>query len=278
MTKDTTLLLNSGNIMPVFGLGTWQLTKDTAETIAYAISLGHPLIDTSSDYGTQPGIGNGLRKSGVPRDKVYIVTKVEETDDAYQRTKANLEELDIDYVDLTLIHRPPPQGAGETLWKDLIRAREEGLTKDIGVSNYSIDLIDKLIANSGDIPAVNQIEWSPFGHSDEMLKYCNAKRIVIQAYSPLTRTKRLDDKTLKELAEKYGVTSAQILLRWNLQMGTVPIPKANQKRHLDENINVFDFELESKDMEKLSNLNEEYSSLGSLPYVEPPHLASNIFR
>jgi 2,5-diketo-D-gluconate reductase A len=267
MDKDATIALHTGNSMPVMGLGTWQLTIDTAGTVAYALELGYPLIDTSSDYGTQPGIGEGIKKSKLVRESIYVVTKVEETDDAYARTKANLEELDLAYVDLMLIHRPPPTGAGEALWEGLIQAKEDGLTRDIGVSNYPIPLIQRLIAVSDEVPVVNQIEWSPFGHSEEMLQYCQENDIVIQAYSPLTRGTRLNDPTLNRVAARYDKTPAQILIRWNLQLGTVPIPKANQKKHLEENIEVFDFAINAEDMKLLTSLNEAYSSLGSLPYI-----------
>ena len=267
MNKQSTIPLHTGNRMPILGLGTWQLTNDTVDTVAYALELGYRLIDTSSDYGTQPGIGEAMKNSTIDRESIYVVTKVEETDNAYERTKANLEEMDLEYTDLMLIHRPPPTGAGEQLWGGLIRAKKEGLTRDIGVSNYSAELIQKLIEASGEVPTVNQIEWSPFGHSENMMKYCAEKNIVIQAYSPLTRTKRLDDITLNQLASKYNKTPAQILIRWNLQLGTVPLPKANQKNHLKEDINVFDFEIRDNDMALLRDLNEEYSSLGSLPYV-----------
>lgn len=267
MDKETTLRLHTGNMIPLFGLGTWQLTIATADTIAYALELGYPMIDTSSDYGTQPGIGEGIKLSRLNRNSLYIVTKVEETDDAYERTKSNLAELGLDYVDLMLIHRPPPQGAGEDLWEGLIRAKEEGLVKDIGVSNYPTKLIDMLIAATGETPVVNQIEWSPFGFSNEMKRYCTEKNIIIQAYSPLTRTTRLDDQNLVRIADKYDQTPAQILIRWNLEQGTIPIPKANQKEHLEENIDALDFELLPEDSSFLNSLNETYSSLGTLPYI-----------
>lgn len=250
--------------MPVFGLGTWQLTIDTAGTVGSAFELGYRLIDTSSDYETQPGIGEAIKN--IDRKNIYVTTKVEETDDAYERTKSNLDELGLDFIDLMVIHRPPPVGAGEDLWEGLIMAKEEGLIKDIGVSNYSTELIDKLIASSGEVPTVNQIEWSPFGYSHEMLKYCQDKKIIIQAYSPLTRTKRLDDERLVQIAQSYQRTPAQTLIRWNLQLGTVPIPKANQSQHLEENIKVFDFEITTEDMDLLNDLNEKYSCLGILPY------------
>jgi len=259
--------LYTGNSIPVTGLGTWLLTDRTVETVSRALELGYRLIDTSSDYGSQPGIGAALKQSDIPREDIYISTKVEETDDAYLRSKSNLMELGLDFVDLLLIHRPPFRGAGEELWRSLIRARDEGLARDIGVSNYSSWLIDRLIDATGVVPVVNQIEWSPFGHSDEMSQYCSGRNIVIQAYSPLTRTRRLTDEALTRIASGYGKTPAQILLRWNIQQGYVPIPKANQIRHLEENIDVFDFEIAPDDLESLNGLNESYSSLGTLPYI-----------
>ena len=258
--------LRTGNEMPVLGLGTWQLKKDTAGTIARALELGYPMIDTSGDYGTQPGIAKGLQREGVDRDGIYVVTKVEETDDAYEAAKRNVRQLGLEYADLILIHRPPDDGVGVELWRGLMRARDEGLTRDIGVSNYSVQQITELVQKTGVIPAVNQIEWSPFGHSDEMLEFCRDNDIVIQAYSPLTRTQRLDDETLVQIAEHYGRTAAQVLIRWNLQRGTVPIPKANREQHLEENLGVFDFELTNEDCERLNALNERYSALGELPY------------
>jgi 2,5-diketo-D-gluconate reductase A len=259
--------LRTGRLMPCMGLGTWQLTHDTAGTVAAALELGYRLIDTSGDYGTQAGIGEAIRGRGVARDKVYLVTKVEETDNAYEATRSNLAELQLDYADLMLIHRPPRQGAGEDLWRGLMRARKEGLVRDIGVSNYSAELIDALIEATGETPAVNQVEWSPFGFSDRMLDHAGRNGIVLQAYSPLTRGKRLNEGGLTRIAGRYGKSSAQLLIRWNLQRGTVPLPKANRQRHLKENIDVFDFEIGADDMARLSELNEEYSSLGTLPYV-----------
>lgn len=268
MNKDSTVSLHTGNKMPVMGLGSWKLMDETADTVAYAIEKGYRLIDTSSDYGSQPGVGDGIIKSGVNRDELFITTKVEEMDDAYERTLSNLEELKLDYINLILIHRPPPTGAGEKLWEGLIRAKNEELVRDIGVSNYSAELIDRLIEVSEETPTVNQIEWSPFGYSDDHKAYCDEKNILIQAYSPLTRITRLDEPALQQIANKYQKSPAQILIRWNLQFGTIPIPKANNKDHIEENIDVFDFEISDEDMNTLFDFNEEYSSLGSLPYIK----------
>ncbi len=268
MDAASTVVLRTGNRMPVMGLGTWQLSRDTAGTIVAALQLGYRLIDTSGDYGTQPGIGEGLKRSGVDREQIYLQTKVEDTDeDAYEALQYNLEELGQDYVDLVLIHRPPRSGAGVELWGQLIQAKVDGLTRDIGVSNYSVDQIQELINATGEVPAVNQIEWSPFGHSEDMLAFCKQEGIIIQAYSPLTRTERLGDPTITDLAKMYGKTPAQILLRWCLQLGTVPIPKANKEEHLRENLGIFDFELDPDDMATLNGLNEKYSTFDTLPYV-----------
>lgn len=266
MTPSSTITLRSGNSIPVLGLGTWKL-DDAAETTVAALEIGYPMIDTSSDYGTQPGIGEGLRRSGADRKDFYLVTKVEETDDAFDRTRQNLEEPQLRHVDMMLIHRPPEDGVGVDLWQGLIRARDAGLTRDIGVSNYSAAQIQELIDATGEVPAVNQIEWSPYGHSDEMLDFARRHQIVIQAYSPLTRSERLDGDVIDEIAERHDKSPAQVILRWNLQRGTVPLPKANSPEHLKENLDIFDFELSDDEMQAISGLNEHYSALGELPYV-----------
>ncbi|WP_119303699.1 aldo/keto reductase family protein [Dongia deserti] len=267
MNPQSSVTLHTGNPMPVMGLGTWELTKNTAETVQAAFGLGYRMIDTSADYGTQPGIAEAIKRSGMDRSSVYLVAKIEETDDPYEATREYLDELQSEYADLMLIHRPPPKSAGEQLWRGLMRAKQDGLARDIGVSNYSAEQIETLIDASGEVPAVNQIEWSPFGHSEAMLKYCKERGIVIQAYSPLTRTTRLADDVLAGVASTYEKTPAQVLIRWNLERGAVPLPKANQRSHLEEDIDVFDFDMSSKDVALLTDLNERYSALGSLPYA-----------
>lgn len=255
--------------MPALGLGTWQLTRDTAATVEEALHLGYRLIDTAADYHTQPGIGEAIRRSRVDRDDVFVVTKVEEDEDAYEGTVRDLRELGLDHADLMLIHRPPPGGPGRRLWQGLLRAREDGLTREVGVSNYSAEQIEQLVEETGELPVVNQIEWTPFGWSQRMLDYCRDRDVVVQAYSPLTRAKRLDDSTLTEIADEYGKTAAQALLRWNLQLGVAPIPKANRRDHLEENLHVFDFEISDAHMARLSDLNEPWSSLGPAPMYLP---------
>ena len=267
MKSDASVRLHTGRAMPVLGLGTWLLKDDTAGSVEEALHLGYRMIDTSGDYGTQPGVGEALRRTDVPRDEIYLVTKVEEDEDAYEATRRNLDELGQEYADLMLIHRPPPSGVGVELWQGLIRARDEGLARDIGVSNYSIEQMEELIGATGETPAVNQIEWSPFGWSTEMLDWSSRHGVVIQGYSPLTRTQRLGDERLASVAERHGRTPAQVLLRWNLQLGAVPLPKANRREHQSENLEIFDFELTDADMDALNRLNERASSLGTLPYA-----------
>lgn len=269
MDINSKITLRTGRKMPMLGLGTWQMSHETAATVTKALMLGYPMIDTSGDYGTQPSVGAGIKNSGIARDKIFVITKVEENEDAYESTRKNLIELQLDYIDLVLIHRPPEDGIGVKLWEGLMSAKQDGMTKDIGVSNYSTDQMAKLIKETNEVPVVNQIEWSPFGHSQEMLEYCRENDIVIQAYSPLTRAERLNDPQLKEISERYDKSPAQILTRWNLQMGTVPIVKANRIDHLEEDMDVFDFEIDNDDMAALNSMNEHYSALGSTPqYIE----------
>lgn len=267
MDKSTRLPLRTGRQMPVMGLGTWLLTDRTAATVEAALEAGYRMIDTAVDYGSQPGIGDAIRNSRLPRDEIYLVTKIEEDDDPLGGIERDLNEMGLEYADLTLIHRPPRVGPGEALWRGLIEAQERGLVRDIGVSNYSADMVDALADSTGTMPVVNQIEWTPFGHDLALFEHHDERDIVIQAYSPLTRGELLKDDTLAEVAKAYGKTPAQILIRWNLQHGTVPLPKANQADHFRENLAVFDFELSDEHMERLDRLDRNYSALGGLPYI-----------
>lgn len=265
--QDFKVRLLSGHEMPVIGLGTWQLRHHTAETVLQALEAGYRMIDTSGDYHTQRGIGDAIRAYGAPRESLFVVTKIEDTDDAYEATKRNLAELKLDYADLVLIHRPPERGVGEVLWQELRRAKRDRLTRDIGVSNYSIEQIEELVYRTGELPVVNQIEWTPFGHSPRMLDFCHDNGIVIQAWGPLTRGNRFNDDKLASMAARYGRTPAQLLIRWNLQLGVVPLPKSNLVQHLRDNLRVFDFEISPQDMARLRALNEHYSALDRLQYI-----------
>ncbi|SDO71384.1 2,5-diketo-D-gluconate reductase A [Lutimaribacter pacificus] len=263
MDPQSTIRLRTGHDMPRLGLGTWQLTDGTAGAIEEALRIGYRMFDTAVDYGSQAGLGMGLQRSGIERGDIYIVTKIEEDDTPLDAVRRDLDELGLDYANLTLIHRPPENGAGEALWEGLIRAREDGLVRDIGVSNYSSDMLDTLAAATGETPVVNQIEWSPFGHSDVLQDHHRARNIVLMGYSPLTRGERLDDPQLHDIAAQHQRTPAQIILRWNLQRGIVPLPKANQTSHIEENFALYDFSLSDDDMQRIDRMNEMWSALGS---------------
>jgi 2,5-diketo-D-gluconate reductase A len=253
--------------MPVLGLGTWMLTSHTRDLVVNALRLGYRMIDTSGDYHTQAGIGAALADLAPPRDEVYLTSKVETDQDTYEATCKNLAELSLDYLDLVLIHEAPDKGVGEDLWRGLIRARDEGKARDIGVCSYKIAQLQELMDRTGEVPAVHQVEWSPFGHSLDMLNFCAAHGIQLQAYSPLTRGKRLDDPRLAQIASKYDKTPAQLILRWDLQHGVVPIPKAGRADHQQENLDIFDFDIEAIDMSTLDGMNEQFSALEKLEYL-----------
>ena len=265
MEEDGWQLLRTDRRIPLIGFGTWQL-EQAKLAILYALHAGFRMIDTSADYGTQTDVGEAIETSGIDRNDIYVITKVEEYGDSYEAIKSNLKELNLSYANLVLIHRPPADGVGIDLWRGLIQAYREGLTKDIGVSNYPTSFIDGLVEATHEVPSVNQIEWSPFGHSEDMLRYCHRHRILIQAYSPLTRIKKLNDANLINMAEKYGVTTAQLILRFDIQLGVCPIVKANKPLHIEEDIDVFGFEISDEDMEELWDYDERFSALDELAY------------
>lgn len=252
--------------MPVMGLGTWQLTGDAAAAaVTFALKQGYRMFDTAGEYGNQPQIGQAIRDSGVRRQDIFVITSVEEDEDTYDAAQKDLAELGLDYADLILLHHPPTQGAGTHLWEGLIRAWEEGRARDIGVSNYSIEQIHEIAFATQKMPVVNQVEWSPFGYSQETFDYCKQHNIVIQASCPLTRTKRLNEPILADIATKYNKTPAQLLIRWDIQHGVVPLPKATSQEHIQENRDVFDFTITADDMAVLDSLNEHYSALTVVP-------------
>jgi diketogulonate reductase-like aldo/keto reductase len=267
LSVESSRRLRNGREMPVLGLGTWMLTSHTRDLVANALRLGYRMIDTSGDYHTQPGIATALHELAPPRDEIFVTSKVETNEDAYQSTCQQLDELGLDFLDLVLIHEAPEKGAGEDLWRGLMRARDDGKTRDIGVCSYKIAQLQQLADATGEMPAVHQIEWSPFGHSLDMLNFCNAHEIQVQAYSPLTRGQRLHDERLVSLAAKYGKTPAQLILRWNLQHGVVPLPKASRADHQLQNLEIFDFDIEAVDMSALDGLNERFSALEKLEYL-----------
>jgi diketogulonate reductase-like aldo/keto reductase len=254
--------LNNGIDMPIFGLGTWPLKgKGAYQAVLWALDIGYRLIDTASFYGNEKDIGDALHHSEVAREDLFITTKVWNSEQGYNSTleafNRSLKRLNLDYIDLYLIHWPISNLRNET-WKALEKIYESERVRAIGVSNYTIKHLEQLLELSPSIPTVNQIEFSPFLYQKQLMEYCQSKRIVVEAYSPLTRGRRFNNNIIKNLVQKYNKTPAQILIRWGLQHDIIEIPKSGNKEHLLENSEVFDFNLEEQDMKRLDTLDEDY--------------------
>jgi diketogulonate reductase-like aldo/keto reductase len=257
--QDGTALSN-GVVMPWFGLGVYKVQEgdEVERAVSTAIEAGYISIDTAAFYQNEEGVGRAVRASGVPRDKLFITTKVWNTDQGYESTLKAFEEsrkkLQLDYVDLYLVHWPVP-GKYKDTWRALEKLYEDGLVRAIGVSNFQIHHLEDLAASANVRPMVNQVEYHPLLTQKPLLKYCRENGIQLEAWSPLMRG-NLDLPLLKELAQKYGKTPAQIVLRWDLQHEVVTIPKSVTPERIRENANVFDFELSAEDMERIDGLNQ----------------------
>ncbi|MGA1793982.1 MAG: aldo/keto reductase [Thermoplasmatota archaeon] len=258
---QSTVALNNGVKMPVFGLGTFRagIGRQTREAVKFALDNGYRLVDTATIYGNERDVGQGVRESILDRSQVFITTKLWNSDHGYEKTKKaflqSLKMLDVDYIDLYLMHWPVGGYRLES-WKAMEEMYKEGLARSIGVSNFTIKHIDELLEGSDIVPAVNQVEFTPFLNQKELLAYCNGKGIQVESYSPLTKGQRLNEPVLVKIANARGKTPAQVLLRWSLQTGLVTIPKSTKPERMIENMQVFDFDLSSEDMEVLNGLDE----------------------
>jgi diketogulonate reductase-like aldo/keto reductase len=262
LSLNATVELSNGVKMPIFGLGTWMLAgKSAYDSVKWALDMGYRLVDTATIYGNERNVGQAIKDSNTPRDEIFVTTKVWDTDQGYESTltafETSLKKLDVSYIDLYLIHWPVT-GLRNDTWRALEKILEDGETRAIGVSNFTIRHLKELLENSSSIPTVNQVEFSPFLFQKDLLDYCKNKNIVVEAYCPLTRARKMNDPRIKAIGRKYGKSPAQVLIRWGLQHGLVEIPKSGDKNHLQENINIFDFELSEEDIEKLDNLNENF--------------------
>jgi diketogulonate reductase-like aldo/keto reductase len=254
--------LNNGVSMPWLGLGVWQgRPKDGPEVekaILTALESGYRLIDTAAGYENEVGVGRAVRASGLPREDVFVTTKIRNGDQGYASTlKAFAEsqrKLDLDYVDLLLIHWPVTGQYKET-WRAFEKLYQEGYVKAIGVSNFQIRHLKDLMNEFAILPAVNQIEYHPLLTQMEVHSFCTQHGIQVEAWSPLMQG-NLRQPLLSSLARKYGKSAAQVTLRWDLQNEVVTIPKSIQAHRILENANVFDFELTADEMQDLSALNE----------------------
>ncbi|OBR67350.1 glyoxal reductase [Paenibacillus oryzae] len=262
MTKALTesTVLSNGVKMPWLGLGVFKVTEEglAEKTVKAAIDAGYRHIDTAAAYGNEEGVGAGVKNSGVPRDELFITTKVWNADQGYETSLAafekSLSKLDMDYVDLLLIHWPV-KGKYKETWRALEDIYKSGKARAVGVSNFQIHHLQDLAEGSGLVPMVNQVEYHPLLSQVELLAYCRANGIQLTAWSPLMQG-HLDIPLLAEIGNKYGKTPAQVVLRWDLQNGVITIPKSVTPSRIAENADIFDFELSREDMEKLSSLNQ----------------------
>lgn len=264
MPETPVRTLDDGHEIPAVGLGTWPLDDDAAEqAVAGALGLGYRLIDTALNYGNETGTGRGIARGGVPREDVFVTTKVPGRHHGYEKTLASFEEsrrnLGLAYVDLYLIHWPLPRvGLYVDTWRALIRLREEGLVRSIGVSNFTAEHLARLEDETGVLPAVNQIEMHPRLPQEELRAVHAAKGIVTESWSPLGRGRDLlADPDVVAVAGAHGVTPGQAVLRWHTQLGSVPIPKSADPGRQRENLDLFGFELTPDELSRISAGSQE---------------------
>lgn len=268
MTTVPSHTLNDGHLLPAIGLGTYQLRgADGVRAVASAIEAGYRLIDTAVNYDNETEVGEGIRTSGVDRDELVVTTKIPGRDhgaDAAMRSvEESLERLGLDHLDLVLIHWPLPQRDRyvET-WRGLVHARERGLTRSIGVSNFTPAHLGRLVDEVGVTPAVNQVELHPRFAQEELRAVHEQMGIQTESWSPLgQRQPPFDKPVIAAAARAHGVTPAQVVLRWHVQLGSVPIPKSSTPERQAANLDVFGFELTDDEMAAISTLDDPHGRL-----------------
>jgi diketogulonate reductase-like aldo/keto reductase len=252
----TTVTLSGGVEMPLVGLGTWQLSGAAGyNAVRRALDVGYRHLDTATMYLNEAVVGRAVRDSGVPREDIFVTTKLPpaRVGQARKTLDESLHDLGTDYVDLWLIHWPPRDGASPGTWQELIAARDARLARAIGVSNYSTAQIDELIAATGEAPAVNQIRWGPTLYDPRRLADSRERAVVVEGYSPF-KTTNLRHQVLTEIAEAHGVTTAQVVLRWHLEHETVVIPKSARPERIAKNFDVFSFALKPDEVARINAL------------------------
>jgi 2,5-diketo-D-gluconate reductase A len=261
-SSTPSVALNDENTMPVIGLGVAELSDDETErAVSAALEIGYRLIDTAAVYGNESAVGRAIAASGIPRAELFVTTKLANADQGFttaqEACQASLDRLSLDYVDLYLIHWPAAQlGKYVDSFGGLIQARAQGLTRSIGVCNFTDEHLSTVIDLSFVVPAVNQIELHPLLNQAE-LRAANAKHnIVTEAYSPLAVGRLLENPTVTAIATDYDRTPAQLLIRWSLQLGNVVIPRSAKPERIASNFDVFDFELAAEHMDALNGLND----------------------
>jgi 2,5-diketo-D-gluconate reductase A len=261
-TATSTIALNNGVAMPAIGLGTYPLDdREVAQTVVRATGVGYRLIDTAAKYGNETGVGDGVRACGIPRENLFVTTKLDGGNQGRDRAipglDASLRRLRLDYVDLLLIHWPLPwQDLYVDTWRTFEKILATGKTRAIGVSNFKPAHLERLAAGSDLVPAVNQIELNPGVGRVGAREYDAAHGIVTQAWSPLGRGELLSDRVITEIAGRHGRTPAQVIVRWHVQHGVSAVPKSTNEARLAANIGVFDFALSETDMLAIDRLDQ----------------------
>ncbi|MET8893716.1 aldo/keto reductase [Streptomyces albogriseolus] len=260
MTSIPQHTLDNGTTIPALGLGTWPMDDAEAErAVTSALHAGYRLIDTAANYRNETGVGRAVAGAGVPREEIVVTTKLPGRHHGYEETLASFEEsrarLGLEYVDLYLIHWPLPRvDKYVDSWKAMIRLREDGLVRSIGVSNFTPAHIERLEKETGVLPSVNQVEMHPFFPQEELRAYHADKGVLTESWSPLGRgSQLLDDLAVAAVADAHGVTPAQAVLRWHVQLGAVPVPKSSDPERQRANLDVFGFELDDAQMRTLSD-------------------------
>ncbi|WP_336923475.1 aldo/keto reductase [Aquipuribacter sp. SD81] len=253
---SSTVTLPRGVEMPLLGLGTWQASgEEVYRAVRTALDLGYRHVDTATMYGNEADVGRAVADSAVPREEVFLTTKLppSRAADAREVLDDSLRALDVDAVDLWLVHAPPGGQASPETWERLLAAREDGLVRAVGVSNYSPEQVDELVTASGQAPAVNQVKWSPALHDPAVLAHHRDRGVVVEGYSPFKATD-LADPVLARVAEAHDVSAPQVVLRWHLQHGVVVIPKSVTPERIRANADVFGFELTDDEVRDLDGL------------------------
>jgi methylglyoxal/glyoxal reductase len=266
LSIKSTVRLNNGTDMPVFGLGTFQSERGqtTQEAALWALEAGYRMIDTAAIYGNEGDVGAAIRQCGIPRQELFITTKLWNGDQGYESTlrafDESLKKLGIDSLDLYLIHWPIRATRLDS-WRALVRLYEEGRCRAIGLSNFVARHILEILADSPIVPAVDQFEVHPFNTRPALVRFCQEQGIQVECYSPLVRGRKLDDPRVGAIAARHGRTPAQILIRWALDKKMVVIPKSVHRERIIENAQVFDFYLTTEDLQALDGLNENLHTI-----------------